>query len=695
MDLTTLSNVLLMILGFGLVIVVHELGHFLAAKWAGVRVHSFALGFGSALCSWRKGLGFRLGSSEKEYTGALAAAPSKAWNSISPTEYRLNWIPFGGYVKMLGQEDGSPITPSSAKDSFPNKTVFQRMVIMSGGVFMNLVLAGVLFIAAYSQGLSEISPTIGEVGPDSPAEKAGLKAGDRVLTIDGEPVHTFNNLVLSVAMSGPGEPLKLTVGRDGEPAPVPIEVRPVKGAAGLLQIGAYPARSLALIDGPEVRRPADRKRFDEELTALGLGGLEPGMILTAIDDVPVGGPDKQDVSAVVLERALESAQGKPVRATFRSADSQAKHVTIELRARAKLQSGVVKLNGENFQSRHLLGLAPLARVDRTQPEAFEQGLRAGDVFIRIGNKAWPSTAEAIAEIRAHKGKRLDLLLDRGGERVSLNVRVSSKGVIGFLLGDTSEHHALVSVAPEGLEWSGAARRIAPGVMPGSRVLAVNGKTVASFIELRGALTTATAGAMEKSGPATVELTVAPPPALEQAAGKPEPARNEVLSWTLEAPEITALHGLSWDGSAPLSAFGMLQFLDRATGPIDAVRKGVAKTHYVIMMTYVTFARLVQRSVPVDQLHGPIGITHLGSQVAERGFIYLIFFLGLISANLAVINFMPLPIFDGGHMVFLFIELLTKKPVSVAVQNAATILGLLLIGTIFVVVTFNDVMRLLG
>ena len=84
------------------------------------------------------------------------------------------------------------------------------------------------------------------------------------------------------------------------------------------------------------------------------------------------------------------------------------------------------------------------------------------------------------------------------------------------------------------------------------------------------------------------------------------------------------------------------------------------THYVVMMTYVTFLRLFQGTVPVDQLHGPVGITHIGSQVAEQGFIYLIFFLGLISANLAVINFLPLPIVDGGHMVFLAIEWITRK-----------------------------------
>ena len=96
--LTTIIDLLTVILGFSLIIFVHELGHFVAARWAGVRVLAFAMGFGPAVFSYRKGLGLRRGSTEHEYLAGTDRA-------ISPTEYRLNWVPFGGYVKMLGQED--------------------------------------------------------------------------------------------------------------------------------------------------------------------------------------------------------------------------------------------------------------------------------------------------------------------------------------------------------------------------------------------------------------------------------------------------------------------------------------------------------------------------------------------------------------------------------------------------------------
>src|SRR5215813_8002904 len=121
------GSVLLLVFGFGFVIFWHELGHFIAAKWAGVRVEQFAVGFGQALFSWRKGIGVRWGSTAREYesrierylgsqertqlemkekVGITAEQQNRAADALGlgETEYRLNWIPLGGYVKMLGQD---------------------------------------------------------------------------------------------------------------------------------------------------------------------------------------------------------------------------------------------------------------------------------------------------------------------------------------------------------------------------------------------------------------------------------------------------------------------------------------------------------------------------------------------------------------------------------------------------------------
>src|SRR5690242_8147566 len=119
-----LSTVLL-VLGFGFVIFFHELGHFLAAKWVGIKVEQFAVGFGQAMVSWRKGMGLTFGSSGKKYEELVKQG---AADGISETEYRLNWVPLGGYVKMLGQDDLKPGAESEDPRAYNRKSIGARML---------------------------------------------------------------------------------------------------------------------------------------------------------------------------------------------------------------------------------------------------------------------------------------------------------------------------------------------------------------------------------------------------------------------------------------------------------------------------------------------------------------------------------------------------------------------------------------
>ena len=150
MDVASILNLLLLAFGCGFVIFWHELWHFLAAKWAGVRVEQFAVGFGNAIFSYRQGLGIRRGTSGPEYKQRIAEKPDL---DISPTEYRLNWLPLGGYVKMLGQEDLAVPDGGHEPDSYQSKSVGQRMVIISAGVVANLVSAAALFVLVFTLGL--------------------------------------------------------------------------------------------------------------------------------------------------------------------------------------------------------------------------------------------------------------------------------------------------------------------------------------------------------------------------------------------------------------------------------------------------------------------------------------------------------------------------------------------------------------
>ena len=129
---------------------------------------------------------------------------------------------------------------------------------------------------------------------------------------------------------------------------------------------------------------------------------------------------------------------------------------------------------------------------------------------------------------------------------------------------------------------------------------------------------------------------------------------------------------------------------------DAIRIGLHKTYYFIFQVYKTMERMFfTHSVGVESMSGPLGIIDMGGKIAQAGLVKFLFFLAIISANLAVINFLPLPIVDGGLMVFLIIEKIKGSPVSLRVQVATQVIGLFLIIGMFLFVTYQDALRLWG
>src|SRR5215210_7777881 len=191
MNFSYIFSIALLVFGFGFVIFWHELGHFLAAKWVGIRVEQFAVGFGHAILSWRKGIGLRVGNTQREYekrlneyvekeeghldrkdrsaptTQQLTRAAEKL--GLGDTEYRLNWIPLGGYVKMLGQDDLNPNAGSDDPRAFNRKSIPARMLVVSAGVIMNIILAAVGFMVVFMIGFRVAPAAVGGIIPGSPA----------------------------------------------------------------------------------------------------------------------------------------------------------------------------------------------------------------------------------------------------------------------------------------------------------------------------------------------------------------------------------------------------------------------------------------------------------------------------------------------------------------------------------------------
>lgn len=183
------TSVVAAIVVLGLLIFVHELGHFLACKRVGVGVLKFSLGFGPAVLSRRRG----------------------------ETEYCLSAIPLGGFVKMVGQEDdGSEPDPTTVgqANSFAAKPLWARALIVVAGPLGNLVFAALLFSVLFATGVPVITSRVGEVKADMPAARAGLVAGDEIVSVDGQPVARWDELSAAVRESD-GRSVTLVVRRDG------------------------------------------------------------------------------------------------------------------------------------------------------------------------------------------------------------------------------------------------------------------------------------------------------------------------------------------------------------------------------------------------------------------------------------------------------------------------------------------------
>ncbi|HEY1074208.1 MAG TPA: site-2 protease family protein [Patescibacteria group bacterium] len=216
-----LITFLVFIFILGLLVFVHEFGHFWVAKRSGIKVHEFAFGFRPRLFSWKRG----------------------------DTEYAINLLPLGGYVRLEG-EDQDPSQAKKTKDSFAAQPVGVRAAVLVAGIVMNLVLAWALLTATYSVGSLPLSPSFAEhpgldiqpviiladVTVGSPAQIAGLRPGDTITAINGESLTSVQSLV-STIQSQAGKEISLTYIRDGRTVEVhatPRENPPVgEGALGI------------------------------------------------------------------------------------------------------------------------------------------------------------------------------------------------------------------------------------------------------------------------------------------------------------------------------------------------------------------------------------------------------------------------------------------------------------------------------
>ena len=232
----------------GVLVFVHELGHFLAARRVGVRVITFSLGFGPKILKFTRG----------------------------DTEYCVSAVPLGGYVKMAGENPDD--VRSGQPDEFLSKTKWQRFQILIAGPVMNIVLAVVVLAFVLSQGAHVAAyrdepPVVGVVVKGSPAERAGLMPGDRILVVNADRVDTWEDMLMRVAMKA-NRDVELSVLRGGQT--IIIGVRPAaEGRFEVGTLGVMPANTHPIVDSVIAGGPAEK------------AGLKAKDEVVAINDEPM------------------------------------------------------------------------------------------------------------------------------------------------------------------------------------------------------------------------------------------------------------------------------------------------------------------------------------------------------------------------------------------------------------------------
>jgi membrane-associated protease RseP (regulator of RpoE activity) len=739
----------LMFVGFSAVIFVHELGHFVVAKWCGIRVEKFAIGF------FREIWGFTRGE----------------------TRYSFNLLPLGGYVKMLGQEDfeidkSGEISVKDDPRSFSNKSVGQRMAVISAGVVMNVIFAGVLFAIVFMIGLPALVTKVGYVLPNGPADFAGILPGDQIIAIDGKPIREFKEITFAIMLAEPLEELNFTVRRGDETKN--IKVIPINSEEkSVQQIGIGPAITQTIVGvGPEFH--PDRP-----------DSPHPGDKVVAVDGKPVTDRNANDLIYLMLAKPTAEAAVTVERPRDPdNPNSPMGRVDLKIPSRIVIRPS----DPQNPNTVDILGLTPLVRVDYVEVggRAYLGGLEDGDVILDWGGVRYPTKDQILQRTRDACRREVgsgnyDLIerdipirvlrLDDGRERdlvVRPKIRRTvaeriKRAITGYGSGIPELGASFDLLADDLLRIGEIVPTIdgkpSPaaecGIEPGSLITKVDGTAVSRWPEL--------AERLRASAGHTVTLTYTAPDGEEKKCDFPVPeslrtklglsCQSRILAingqdtvtrkvtiddrgvqrqierktsvtspagtrellhrfvgQTVEvtytktalSPAETAKVTITpdmvdpWVGriayAVDLSFLPEMQTL-RVTNPLAALGLGAKKTYYFILQVYTVMKRMIfSRSVGVETLSGPVGIVKIGGQVAQAGIAELLFFLAIISANLAVINFLPLPIVDGGHMVFLAIEKIKGSPVSIKIQMATQVVGLVLIIAAFLFVTLQDLTK---
>ncbi len=687
-------------LGLSFIIFLHELGHFLAAKWCGVNVTTFSIGFGPAIPGCR-------------FT----------WGE---TTYMLAIIPLGGYVQMVGQVDGDESSDGSEDDprSYRRKTVGQRMLIISAGVIMNAILAVLCFITVY-QGPGKENPVavIGSIDSAAPAFQRGLRTSGKITYFEPYEDPTFTDLMQSVINSLHDQEIGITFERAGE-APIetkihaiPLEDSPGRPTRPIIGVQSPPSLRLA------IQREALYGPFYPGTTAAN-AGFKPGDRIVAMSDADeptkvtplpedprFAGMGKYDYFE--FHKRMQHLAGKDVILRVKRGDSGSETADIKVEPMYRIDLGVRMHMGPVLVVRDN---SPAAKEDVRAPN--KETKRKGDLIegvsvVDVDGKILEYTgatldperlpvqlrqwADRLEKAKSKEPRKVKLQLRRhkdikenpGSETETVKVDLTWDGDWRY-----DRVFPLSPTAPMPIPELGLAYEIKAIVadvvnkesplQKDDRIINIKFERVGHKEDVKADWSRAE---IKEGQWANISFLY-----LQQALTYKKltiKVKRDKEEKEFEVPIVL-------DKNIPLDEYGWAFSQDTrrvtASNPLEAIQLGIRDTHRSMMQVFLNIRGMFSGRISVFNLGGPLTIARGAFIFAGRDFGEFVFFLGLISINLAVVNFLPIPVLDGGHMVFLLYEKIRGQPASESVRMWATYIGLAMIASLMIFVLSIDVMR---
>ena len=683
--LGSLWSIIIVVLAFSVLIFVHELGHFLAALLVGVKPERFFIGFDIY------GL-----SIKKEYKGCV---------------YGIGLLPLGGYCKLAGQSDDPREQKyGEGKDyEYTSKPLWARAIIISAGVIMNMIFGFLLLMYGYMHGVPSSPAVAGIVIENSPAANADIQSGDKILEINGEKVTDFAKVKETFVMN-PDTEFTVKIKRNGKE--LIRRVKGIKGVDGLNQIGLMPAYNTTVADFSD-QLPFRKNYYQQR--------LQPNDQIIAINGKKITTPQ---IDGYEILELVNRSPGKIINTKIKRDN---KEITI----------AIPVLGSGYYDFGYRIGIDINSIVPESPAE--KAGLQTGDriIRVRIKGKDIPllSNLSFIQAVNSISKLPVQVKYERDGKTATVTIKPV---FMSWNEAITPEEDSLLGVAVNGNIVTQILSDNSP-LIKGDKIIAINKKKINTATELRKQVAAActdtlTIDTLRKqdiiitpelsldTGLSQVGIGMEALPKIHKIIKNSEASKfltpGCIVSEVIISPDFSET-AVTWinresqaqapyifktpqniqqnkeniSGSLPM-ALNMSKFTKSADSIGSAAILASKKSVDMSLTIYKLLQKLITQDISTKAISGPIGIIRIMKNTAEGddAFMRIISLLALLSINLAVVNLLPFPVLDGGHLVFILYEAIRGNPPGDRFRELAQYFGVICLFSLMIYVTYNDVIK---